>query len=71
MNHPSRLASVADAVLRTQGTCLAVWLLDHRDRRRTYREMADELSEVTDGMVTVSYEAIRRWTEHYATSDAA
>ena len=65
MSSPSRLASVADAVLRTQGTTLEIWLADRRQVRRTYRELADELDEKTDGLVKVSHEAIRRWCLSY------
>jgi transcription initiation factor TFIIIB Brf1 subunit/transcription initiation factor TFIIB len=69
VSSPSRLASVADAVLRTQGTTLEIWLADRREVRRTYRELADELAEKTDGMVKVSHEAIRRWCRAYGIED--
>ena len=69
MSQPSRLASVADAVLRTQGTTLEIWLADRREVRRTYRELADELDAKTDGLVKVSHEAIRRWCKSYGIDD--
>jgi ribosomal protein L18 len=62
---PSKLAEIADRLLRAKDTDLTTWLQSRVNVRRTNQEMADQLREDTGGVVDVSPEAVRRWVKHY------
>lgn len=66
MEAPTRLAGIADSLLReNHGTDLGGWLRERRDARRYYAELATELRDLTGGVVVVSRETLRRWDDHY------
>ena len=48
------------------GQSVESWIAAKRDAGRSWRQIADDLTEQTNGQVTVSHEAIRLWM-----SDAA
>jgi len=48
------------------GQSVESWIATKRDAGRSWRQIADDLSEQTNGQVTVSHEAVRLWM-----SDAA
>lgn len=56
------LMRAADALLQYQGTSLEVFLLDHADAGTGAPRVARELWQKTDGIIDVSHETIRRWT---------
>lgn len=58
----SPLYAAADKMLRTtNGTTLEAWLAKHAGVGMSSRAMAELLAVETQGVVTVSREAIRRW----------
>lgn len=61
---PTQLAAAADQVLRTKhGTTLKIILLDASEAGQALRITSAQLSEQLG--FDVSYEAVRRWTDHY------
>lgn len=56
---------VADALLRTKGTTLEIFVLDADDEGKSGRVIARELYELTDGAVDVTSQAIRVWTREF------
>ncbi len=56
---------VADALLRTQGTTLAIVVLDADDAGKSAHSIARELHERTDGAVDVTAQAVRNWVDQF------
>lgn len=52
---------VADALLRTQGITLLIFLLDQADEGVPGEVIARKLSDRTDGAIFVTGEAVRTW----------
>lgn len=57
----SPIAHAADALLQRRGYRLDLWLADAFEAGKTNRQIAADLADVTDDVVQVSHEAIRRW----------
>lgn len=67
-------AAGVDAILRTRGTTLGIYLLDAADEGWTYTSTAEHLN-VTHlagtHLADVSREAVRRWTNWYRNAEVA
>lgn len=68
----SSLRQTADEVLRASiGQGLDDWLLARRAERASYEEIARDIYTVTNGVVEVSYQTIKRWLAHAEETAAA
>lgn len=61
----TRYQRVADALLRTQGTTLQIFVLDQADEGVPAELVARKLADRTDGAVAVSGQAVRDWTKQF------
>lgn len=60
---------VADALLRTQGTTLAIFILDQADEGVPGEVIARKLSDRTDGAVDVTGQAVRNWIKDFRATE--
>lgn len=59
--------SLADAIVTERlGIPLADFIADQRDDHKSWQKIADELADRTDGIVSVSWMTIQRWSEDAA-----
>jgi hypothetical protein len=55
---------MVDAIVTDRlGLPLDEWISDRRDEGTSWQDVAALLSEVTDGVVAVSWTTLRRWSE--------
>ena len=56
---------MADAVLQTKGTTLETFLADHYRKGLSYEIIGRELHVETDGVVSPSYQTVKRWLKDF------
>ena len=62
---------VADALLRTKGLTLPIFVLDADEAGKSAHSISRELYEATDGAVDVTSQAVRNWIGQFRAAETA